>query len=154
MSKNLRTFPHLFPLPCLLAAALTVFGPQQTSWGADKLPDERPNIVLIMADDMGYSDVGCYGGEINTPNIDAMAEGGLRFTQFYNTGRCCPTRASLMTGLYPHEAGLGHMVYGDKGPGYHPYLNKQCVTIAELLRDAGYRTMMTGKWHVGHKPGQ
>lgn len=115
---------------------------------------ERPNIVLIMADDMGYSDVGCYGGEINTPNIDKLAEGGLRFTQFYNTGRCCPTRASLMTGLYPHEAGLGHMVYGDKGPGYHPFLNKQCVTVAEVLRDSGYRTMMTGKWHVGHKQGQ
>ncbi|MCL4104813.1 UNVERIFIED_CONTAM: hypothetical protein GTU68_034252 [Idotea baltica] len=107
-----------------------------------------------MADDMGYSDVGCYGGEINTPNIDGLADEGLRFTQFYNTGRCCPTRASLMTGLYPHEAGLGHMVYGDKGPGYHPFLNKQCVTVAEVLRDSGYRTMMTGKWHVGHKQGQ
>ncbi len=115
---------------------------------------DRPNIVLIMADDMGYSDIGCYGGEINTPNIDALANDGLRFTQFYNTGRCCPTRASLMTGLYPHEAGLGHMVYGDKGPGYHPFLNSQCVTIAEVLVDAGYRTMMTGKWHVGHKLGQ
>ncbi|EMI57070.1 arylsulfatase [Rhodopirellula sallentina] len=116
--------------------------------------DERPNIVLIMADDMGYSDINCYGGAINTPNIDKLAEGGLRFTQFYNAGRCCPTRASFLTGLYPHEAGLGHMVYGDKGPGYHPYLNKQCVTIAEVLRDAGYRTMMAGKWHVGHKQGQ
>ena len=115
---------------------------------------DRPNIVLIMADDMGFSDVGCYGGEINTPNIDGLAEDGLRFTQFYNTGRCCPTRASLMTGLYPHEAGLGHMVYGDKGPGYHPFLNAQCVTIAEVLRDAGYRNMMTGKWHVGHQQGQ
>lgn len=107
-----------------------------------------------MADDMGYSDIGCYGGEIRTPNIDKLAAGGLRFTQFYNTGRCCPTRASLMTGLYPHEAGLGHMVYRDKGPGYHTYLNDQCVTIAEVLRKAGYRTMMTGKWHVGHKQGQ
>ena len=115
---------------------------------------DRPNIVLIMADDMGYSDIGCYGGEIATPNLDQLADGGLRFTQFYNTGRCCPTRASLMTGLYPHEAGLGHMVYRDRGPGYHPYLNRQCVTIAEVLGAAGYRTMMTGKWHVGHKPGQ
>ncbi|MCG8649445.1 MAG: arylsulfatase [Pirellulales bacterium] len=114
----------------------------------------KPNIVLIMADDMGYSDIGCYGGEINTPNIDRLADDGLRFTQFYNTGRCCPTRASLLTGLYPHEAGLGHMVYGDKGPGYHPYLNRQCVTIAEVLGNAGYRTMMTGKWHVGHRKGQ
>ncbi|MCR9293262.1 MAG: arylsulfatase [bacterium] len=115
---------------------------------------QRPNIVLIMADDMGYSDIGCYGGEIQTPNIDSLAENGLRFTQFYNTGRCCPTRASLLTGLYPHEAGLGHMVYRDRGPGYHPYLNRQCVTIAEVLRNAGYRTMMTGKWHVGHRSGQ
>lgn len=126
---------------CRLAACTTVAA-------------ERPNIVLIMADDMGYSDIGCYGGEISTPNIDKLAEGGLRFTQFYNTGRCCPTRASLLTGLYPHEAGLGHMVYGDKGPGYHPHLNSQCVTIAEVLKQAGYRTMMTGKWHVGHKQGQ
>lgn len=116
--------------------------------------DPRPNIVLIMADDMGFSDIGCYGGEVRTPNIDQLAKNGLRFTQFYNTGRCCPTRASLLTGLYPHEAGLGHMVYSDKGPGYHPYLNRHCVTIAEVLRAAGYRTMMTGKWHVGHKPGQ
>lgn len=133
-------------LCCLLAGSLAAAETEATA--------ARPNIVLIMADDMGYSDIGCYGGEINTPNIDKLAEGGLKFTQFYNTGRCCPTRASLLTGLYPHEAGLGHMVYGDKGPGYHPYLNKQCVTIAEVLKDAGYRTMMTGKWHVGHKQGQ
>ena len=143
MMKQLQPLKHPFLLLNLLACAGVCF--------AD---DTRPNIVLIMADDMGYSDVGCYGGEINTPNIDGLANDGLRFTQFYNTGRCCPTRASLMTGLYPHEAGLGHMVYGDKGPGYHPFLNKQCVTIAGVLRDAGYRTMMTGKWHVGHKQGQ
>ncbi|TWT58082.1 Arylsulfatase [Thalassoglobus neptunius] len=116
--------------------------------------DRRPNIVLIMADDMGFSDIGCYGGEIQTPNIDSLAEGGLRFTQFYNTGRCCPTRASLMTGLYPHESGVGHMVYSDRGDGYHPYLNKNCVTIAEVLKSAGYRTMMAGKWHIGHQQGQ
>ncbi len=114
----------------------------------------RPNIVLIMADDMGYSDIGCYGGEISTPHLDQLAANGLRFTEFYNTGRCCPTRASLLTGLYPHEAGLGHMVYRDRGPGYHPFLNDQCVTIAEALQNAGYRTMMTGKWHVGHERGQ
>ncbi len=116
--------------------------------------EDRPNIVLIMADDMGFSDIGCYGGEIPTPNIDALAADGVRFTQFYNTGRCCPTRASLMTGLYPHEAGVGHMVYNNKGVGYLGYLNDQCVTIAEVLGDAGYHTMMTGKWHVGHQPGQ
>lgn len=115
---------------------------------------DRPNIVLIMADDMGYSDIGCYGGEIPTPNIDGLAAGGLRFTQFYNTGRCCPTRASLMTGLYPHEAGVGRMVYANRGPGYLGYLNDQCLTIAEVLANAGYQTMMSGKWHVGHAQGQ
>ena len=101
-----------------------------------------------MADDMGYSDLGCYGGEIRTPNLDRLATGGLRFTQFYNTARCCPTRASLLTGLYPHQAGIGHMV-NDRGlPGYRGRLNDTCVTIAEMLGRAGYRTMMCGKWHV------
>jgi arylsulfatase len=112
---------------------------------------KRPNIVLIMADDMGFSDIGCYGGEIRTPTIDRLAARGIRFTQFYNTARCCPTRASLLTGLYPHQAGIGHMV-GDEGtPAYQGYLNDRCVTIAEALRPAGYRTLMCGKWHVGEK---
>ncbi|MBM4019655.1 MAG: arylsulfatase [Planctomycetes bacterium] len=102
-----------------------------------------------MADDMGFSDIGCYGGEIQTPNLDRLAARGLRFTQFYNTARCCPTRASLLTGLYPHQAGVGHMV-GDNGlPGYRGFLNDRCVTVAEVLRQGGYRTLMTGKWHVG-----
>ncbi|MGD8499384.1 MAG: sulfatase-like hydrolase/transferase [Phycisphaerales bacterium] len=108
----------------------------------------QPNIVLIMADDMGYSDIGCYGGEIRTPNLDGLATGGLRFTQFYNTARCCPTRASLMTGLYQHQAGVGHMM-NDKGyDGYRGDLNNRCVTIAEVLKQAGYSTYMSGKWHV------
>ena len=108
----------------------------------------RPNIVLIMADDMGFSDIGCYGGEIRTPNLDKLAAEGLRFTHFYNTARCCPTRASLMTGLYPHQAGVGHMT-DDKGlDGYRGNLNKKCVTIAEVLNAGGYRTYMSGKWHV------
>src|SRR5256712_4287085 len=86
----------------------------------------RPNIVIMMADDMGFSDLACYGSEISTPNLDRLAKGGLRFTQFYNTARCCPTRASLLTGLYPHQAGVGHMM-GDYGvPGYRGDLNKQC----------------------------
>lgn len=114
---------------------------------------DRPNIVIIMADDMGYSDVGCYGGEVNTPNIDKLAKNGIRFTQFYNTSRCCPTRASLLTGLYPHQAGMGGMVAAKndpkKPPAYQGYLNDKCVTIAEVLKVAGYTTLMSGKWHVG-----
>ena len=114
----------------------------------------RPNIIIVLVDDMGYSDVGCYGGEIDTPNIDALAEGGLRFTQFYNAGRCCPTRASLLTGRHPHQVGIGHMTEPpDKPLGfegvYQGYLNDNCTTIAAVLRDAGYHTLMTGKWHVG-----
>lgn len=109
----------------------------------------RPNIVIIMADDMGFSDLGCYGSEITTQNVDRLAAGGLRFTQFYNTARCCPTRASLLTGLYPHQAGIGHMVGQGPTPAYQGYLNDRCVTIAEVLKQAGYRTLMAGKWHVG-----
>ena len=111
--------------------------------------DERPNIVIIMADDMGFSDIGSYGGEISTPNLDALASQGLRFRQFYNAGRCCPTRASLLTGLYAHQAGVGHMVSDRGSPAYQGYLNDNCVTIAEALKDVGYTTLMSGKWHVG-----
>lgn len=109
---------------------------------------DRPNIVLIMSDDMGFSDIGCYGGEVPTPTLDGLAENGLRFAQFYNTGRCCPTRASLMTGLYPHQAGVGHMMSDDKLPGYQGDLNNQCRTIAEVLRPSGYGTYIAGKWHL------
>ncbi|MES2597997.1 MAG: arylsulfatase [Verrucomicrobiota bacterium] len=114
---------------------------------------EKPNIVVILVDDMGFADLGCYGGEIPTPNLDTLAKNGLRFTQFYNTGRCCPTRAALLTGLYSHQAGVGHMT-DDKGvPGYRGRLNDSCVTIAEVLKPAGYFTAMTGKWHVGQNLG-
>ncbi len=110
--------------------------------------DTRPNILLIMSDDMGFSDIGCYGSEIHTPNLDRMAANGLRYTQFYNGARCCPTRASLLTGLYAHQTGVGHML-GDRGlSGYRSGLNKNCVTIAEALTTSGYRTYMSGKWHV------
>src|SRR6185295_15424018 len=112
------------------------------AWAAE-VP--RPNIVLILVDDMGFSDIGCYGSEIPTPNLDALAAGGLRFTQFYNTSRCCPTRASLLTGLYSHQTGVGHMVEDQNLPGYRGRLNEHCVTIAEVLRTAGYFTAMTGK---------
>ena len=113
----------------------------------------KPNVIVILVDDMGFSDLGCYGGEIPTPHLDALAAGGLRFTQFYNTARCCPTRATLLTGLYSHQAGVGHMT-NDKGqPGYQGRLNNSCVTMAEVLRPAGYFTAMTGKWHVGQNYG-
>lgn len=112
---------------------------------------ERPNIILIMGDDMGISDIGCYGSEIKTPNLDKLAEGGLRFRQFYNTSRCCPTRASLLTGLYPHQAGIGDMMDDLGMDGYRGELNRNSVTIAEVLKTAGYRTYVTGKWHVTKK---
>lgn len=117
---------------------------------------DRPNIVIVMVDDMGFSDIGCYGSEIQTPNLDNLAAKGLRFKQFYNTGRCCPTRASLMTGLHPHQAGIGHMTETPQGPSplenepYQGYLNDRCVTIAQVLKKAGYHTLMTGKWHLGY----
>ena len=124
-------------------------------WLALVLPlpaQTRPNIVIIMSDDMGYSDIGCYGGEIQTPHLDALADDGLRFTQFYNTGRCCPTRASLLTGLYPHQTGIGHMVHNGGTDSYRGDLNRRCVTIAEVLRPAGYATYCVGKWHVTPPP--
>ena len=113
----------------------------------------KPNIIVIMTDDMGFSDLGCYGSEIETPTLDGLAGDGLRFTQFYNTSRCCPTRASLLTGLYAHQAGMGGST-GDEGktnPGYRGRLMERCVTIAEALRPAGYVTIQTGKWHVGDR---
>ncbi len=120
------------------------------AFGAPLSAADKPNIVVILTDDMGFSDLGCYGGELNTPNLDALAAGGLRFTQFYNTARCCPTRAALLSGLYPHQAGIGHMMNdrGDKFPGYRGDLNRNCVTLAEAVKPAGYRAYAVGKWHV------
>jgi len=109
---------------------------------------DKPNIIYIMSDDMGYSDIGCYGSEISTPHLNSLAEDGIRFTQFYNTGRCCPTRASLLTGLYPHQAGIGHMMNDRGHDGYRGELNRHCVTIPEVLGTAGYRSYLSGKWHV------
>ncbi|MCK5461438.1 MAG: arylsulfatase [Bacteroidales bacterium] len=124
-----------FPLLCLLSAC-------------SEADPERPNIIIIMSDDMGYSDLGCYGGEIRTPTLDDLAANGLRFTQFYNTGRCCPTRASLLSGVYPHQASIGHMMGDDKLPGYRGELGKDVVTIAEVMGLNGYSCYMSGKWHV------
>ena len=114
------------------------------------MPAAKPNIVLILADDLGFSDLGCYGSEIATPNLDKLASGGIKFTQFYTTPRCCPTRAALLTGLYPHQAGMGAMMEDRGVPGYRGELSDQCITVAEELRLAGYHTLMAGKWHLCH----
>src|SRR5688572_21382200 len=111
---------------------------------AQEQQKKKPNIVVILADDLGYSDIGCYGGEIKTPNLDKLAKNGLRFTNFFNTARCCPSRAALLTGLYPHQAGVGHMTDNLKLPGYQGELNRHCATIAEVLRLFGYRNYMVG----------
>ena len=113
-------------------------------------PDtEHPHIVLILCDDMGFSDLSCYGGEIHTPNIDYLAEQGIRFSQFKNTGRSCPSRAALLTGHYQHEAGMGWMTAVDEHrPGYRGQISDHLPTLAEVLRDQGYATYMSGKWHV------
>ena len=140
MSGFRRLFMRV-ALWCVCVSAIAAEGP-------------RPNIIVILSDDMGYSDVGCYGGEIRTPNLDSLAKDGLRFTQFYNTARCCPTRASLLTGLYPHQAGVGHMMEDRGVDGYRGRLNQQCVTIAEALKPAGYRNYALGKWHVTPAPGR
>ena len=135
-----------------LLTSLTLIAGLCLSQTASSAP-AKPNIIVILVDDMGWGDLSCYGSEIPTPNLDKLAGNGLRFTQFYNTGRCCPTRASLLTGLYPHQTGIGHMTDDNKLPGYQGRLNDRCVTMAEVLRPAGYFTAMSGKWHVGQNLG-
>jgi arylsulfatase len=135
-----------------LFACLFVLIAASQSSAAETSP---PNIVVVLVDDMGFSDLGCYGSEIETPHIDSLAANGLRFTQFYNSGRCCPTRASLMTGLHPHQVGIGHMTAppGETlvaPPAYQGHLNETCVTIPQVLKSNDYHTFMTGKWHLGH----
>lgn len=110
----------------------------------------RPNVVFILADDLGFSDPGCFGGEIKTPSIDGLAKDGLRMAQFYNGARCCPTRASLLTGLYPHQTGMGEMNQDRGLPAYRGEINDKCATIAEVLKGQGYHTGMVGKWHLVH----
>ena len=111
-------------------------------------PTVRPNVVLVLVDDMGFSDIGCYGGEVRTPNLDRLARAGVRFSQFYNTARCSPSRASLLTGLHPHQTGIGILTNDTRPNGYAGTLNDRCVTIAEVLRAAGYATCIAGKWHL------
>src|SRR5881227_1982686 len=118
----------------LLAAAVAL-AVLPTVRAADAPP--RPNVVIVLTDDMGFSDLSCYGGEIRTPNLDALAAGGLRFTQFYNTARCCPTRAALLTGMYSHQASVGHMMDDKGSAAYRGDLNPKTPTIAEALKPAG-----------------
>ena len=127
---------------CLLAFALCSSG-------------VKPNVIVVLVDDMGYSDLGSFGGEVRTPHLDRLAANGLRFTQNYNSARCCPSRASLLTGLYSHQAGIANFTGRDStdrlGPAYLGKLNKQCMTLAEVLKSSGYGTYGVGKWHVGHE---
>lgn len=138
----------LFFLVALAPVALSM------SQGESDPAGSRPHIVLILADDLGISDIGCYGGEIPTPQLDRLAAQGLRFKQFYNTGRCCPTRASLLTGLYAHQAGVGHMMSDRGWAAYRGDLNPQSWTLAEVLKASGYATYMVGKWHVTRYVGE
>ena len=151
MNVHFQSFAaFLFAATCLALAG----GCRMSSAGQEAAADrqsgsqERPNVVVILADDMGFSDAGSYGGEIETPNIDRLAQNGLRFTQFYNTSRCVPTRASLLTGMYAHKAGLGRMTMDQGEPGYRGHLTDRAVTIAQVLGRAGYQTGMVGKWHL------
>jgi arylsulfatase A-like enzyme len=140
MSKTIVTNLAFMVFACLSTSAVA------------QVESQRPNLVVILVDDLGYSDLGCYGSEIETPYLDGLAEAGVRFSQFYNTARCCPSRASLLTGLYQHQAGIGFMTYADWGEGYEGTLNENCVTLGEALKKAGYTTCVSGKWHVAaHK---
>lgn len=136
-------------LLCLAAAA--------AAFGSAAAAESRPNILVILADDLGYSDLGCYGGEIATPHLDGLARRGVRFTQLYNSARCCPSRASLMTGLYPSQAGIGDFTtaqpHPQRGPGYLGRLTEHCATLAEVLKPAGYACYYVGKWHLHHETG-
>lgn len=147
MNKQPRSGSLGWPVCALFLTALCLQGFGGT---LPELKGSRPNVVVILADDLGYSDLGCFGSEIATPNLDRMAARGMRLTQFYTTPRCCPTRAALLTGLYPQQAGLGNMMEDQGLPGYRGELNRNCLTIAEELRRADYHAAMAGKWHVCH----
>jgi len=141
MYRKMNAFKSIFFLfMCLIGGQIFAQNAKQ---------NKRPNIILILADDMGFSDIGNFGSSIQTPVLDQMAAKGLKMTNFYNASRCCPTRASLMTGLFQHQAGVGDMVNTRPQPAYQGYLNKNCITIAEALKSGGYATFMAGKWHIG-----
>ncbi len=142
-------------LSVFLLSALSLASQNGEKISGNKMEAKAPNILLIMADDMGFSDIGCYGSEIHTPHIDQLAGQGIRFTRMYNNAWCSPSRASLLTGLYPLQVGLGVLAGPKPGPEgpYQGYLNRDCVTLAEVLKQAGYRTILSGKWHLGeYKP--
>lgn len=122
---------------------------QQKPRTSAKPTADKPNIVLIMVDDMGYSDLGIYGSEISTPNLDRLAKEGIRLREFYNNSICAPTRASLLTGQYQHKAGVGYFDVNLGLPAYQGYLNRESLTLGEVFRSGGYSTLMSGKWHVG-----
>jgi arylsulfatase len=114
------------------------------------MQNDRPNIVVILVDDLGYADLGCYGGEIRTPTLDRLAQGGIRMSAFHNSPRCSPSRASLLTGLQPHQTGIGILTNDDGPTAYRGNLNDRCVTAAEVLKSVGYTTAIRGKWHLAH----
>lgn len=132
-----------------LLATLSIFVLAPACTGPDFDAAQQPNILLIVADDLGYSDLGRYGGEISTPHLDQLADNGVRLTEFYTTGRCCPSRASILTGQYPHRVGLGHMTRDAGQPGYRGSISDEATTVAQTLGSAGYRAFISGKWHLG-----
>ena len=153
MRSNVMRLGFLFLMTIcinsMVVAQYTTLRPNE--WNK-RVAKAKKNIVLIMADDMGYSDLGCYGSEIETPNLDRLAQEGLRFKQFYNNAKCCPTHASLLSGLGAQQSGVGPFRNdsGEAYPGYRGFLSKNCVTIAEALKPSGYFSAICGKWHVGH----